>query len=53
MLPWCAKCDKPVESVKTRIDYWTGNLMYIVECHGRTAVQFTPRPHDSQELTVF
>jgi hypothetical protein len=53
MLPWCAKCNKAVRSVTRRIDFWTGNLMYIVECHGHTQIQFMPAPHDAQELTVF
>jgi hypothetical protein len=49
----CGKCNKPVQSVKKRIDFWTGQLMYIVECHGRTEVQFLPASHDDTELMVF
>jgi len=53
MMPWCARCNSPVQSVKKRLDYWTGQLMYIVECHGHMQIQFVPASHDSQELTVF
>ena len=53
MIPWCGECDKPVQKIMRRIDFWTGQLVYIVQCHGLEQRQYLPCPHDLQELTVF
>jgi hypothetical protein len=37
--PLCAKCGRGVEKVERRQDFFTGDLIYIVYCHGERQVQ--------------
>ena len=53
MLPLCGTCNRPVQRMYKRIDFWSGLLLYVVECHGQREVQAVPCPHDAQELMVF
>ena len=37
--PWCAKCQHGVEKVKRELDFFTGDIIYTVYCHGQTQTQ--------------
>ena len=37
--PLCAKCGHGVERIERRQDFFTGDLVYIVTCHGQKMTQ--------------
>jgi hypothetical protein len=37
--PFCAKCGHGVEKVERRQDYFTGDVIYTVHCHGQKESQ--------------
>jgi hypothetical protein len=37
--PLCAKCKRGVEKVERRQDFFTGDLIYTVICHGEQQTQ--------------
>jgi hypothetical protein len=37
--PLCAKCGRGVEKIERRIDYWNGDLLYFITCHGQVCMQ--------------
>jgi len=38
--PWCAQCGHGVEKVERRQDWYTGDVVYTVHCHGQSQSQW-------------
>jgi len=52
--PLCAACGHGVERVDRYLDYFTGDVVYVVSCHGKTQRQVVPGLdlHDVTLLTT-
>jgi hypothetical protein len=37
--PFCAQCGRGVDKVERRLDYWSGDVLYVVKCHGMQTTQ--------------
>lgn len=37
--PICARCARGVESIKRELDFFSGDIIYTVSCHGQQVVQ--------------
>lgn len=49
--PWCAQCGRGVEQVDRRVEWYSGDVIYTVHCHGQSQQQVV-RDLDIHDATL-